>query len=118
MEGVPQPYLGDLGSPWLITTYVRPGMILQVPRGGRKLGDHSEVEEVHPTLLDGAQPPPPPSIATLCSQVIVGKIWKMLIQAAHASSSRSAQASLEFKEKNVGLSREDVFFVGIPPPHL
>ena len=31
LEGVPQSYLGDLGSPWLLTTYPSPGMILQVP---------------------------------------------------------------------------------------
>ena len=27
---VEQPHLGDLGSPWLLTTYPSPGMILQV----------------------------------------------------------------------------------------
>ena len=26
LEGVPQPLSGDLRSPWLLTTYVRPGM--------------------------------------------------------------------------------------------
>ena len=35
LEGVPQPYLGDLRSPWLLTTYYINGMILvssTVPR--------------------------------------------------------------------------------------
>ena len=37
LEGVPQPYLGDENQPWLLTTYVRPGMILQVPPTPRML---------------------------------------------------------------------------------
>ena len=33
LEGAPQPYLGDFRSPWLLTTYPSPGMILQVLGG-------------------------------------------------------------------------------------
>ena len=37
---VPQPYLGDLRSPWLLTTYPSPGMILQVLHFESHLGKH------------------------------------------------------------------------------
>ena len=38
---VPQPYLGDLRSPWLLTTYPSPGMILQVLHFESHLGKTS-----------------------------------------------------------------------------
>ena len=46
MEGVPQPYLADLQSPWLLTAEPSPGMIHQVGES-KNLKDSSPPDLVY-----------------------------------------------------------------------